>query len=49
MSQSIPFLYVNIAALCVFALMFATFLAAKKTPEIRSSQTRAMQLPARSS
>ncbi len=29
-----PFLYINIIALCCFLLMFVTFLAAKKTPEI---------------
>ena len=32
----IPFLYVNIFALCGFALMFIVFLATKKTSEIRS-------------
>ncbi len=32
--SSIPFLYVNITVLCCFLLMFFTFLATKKTPEI---------------
>ena len=34
--SSIPYLYVNLTALCAFTLLFITFLAAKKTPEIRS-------------
>lgn len=34
--NGIPFLYVNVTALCCFALLFVTFLAAKKTPEIRA-------------
>lgn len=34
--SGIPFLYVNVTALCCFALLFVTFLAAKKTPEIRA-------------
>ncbi len=34
--SNIPFLYVNVTALCCFALLFVTFLAAKKTPEIRA-------------
>ena len=32
--SNIPFLYINVTALCCFALMFVTFLATKKTPEI---------------
>ncbi len=32
--NNIPFLYINIIALSCFALMFVTFLATKKTPEI---------------
>ena len=31
---NIPFLYINVTALCCFSLMFVTFLATKKTPEI---------------
>ena len=34
MSANIPFLFVNITALCCFTLMFVTFLATKKKPEI---------------
>lgn len=34
MTENIPFLYINVSALCCFALMFVTFLAAKKGPEI---------------
>ena len=34
MIANIPFLYINIIALSCFALMFVTFLATKKTPEI---------------
>jgi len=34
--SSVPFLYVNLIALCSFFLFFVTFLAAKKTPEIRA-------------
>lgn len=34
--SEVPFLYINITALCCFTLLFVTFLAAKKTPEIRS-------------
>ena len=34
MITNIPFLYVNIIALSCFTLMFVTFLATKKTPEI---------------
>ncbi|MCI2056314.1 MAG: diguanylate cyclase [Oscillibacter sp.] len=34
--NSVPFLAVNITALCCFVLLLATFLAAKKTPEIRA-------------
>lgn len=34
--SNVPFLYVNLTALCCFVLIFFTFLAAKKTPEIRS-------------
>ena len=34
--SNIPFLYINITALCCFSLMFVTFLATKKTPEIRA-------------
>ena len=33
---NIPFIYVNLLALCAFFMLFVTFLAAKKTPEIRS-------------
>lgn len=36
MTHSIPYLFVNTIALSCFALMFTTFLAAKKTPEIRA-------------
>lgn len=32
--NGVPFLYVNVIALCCFTVLFATFLAAKKTPEI---------------
>ena len=32
--SSIPFLYVNVIALCCFTVLFATFVAAKKSPEI---------------
>lgn len=32
--STVPFLYINVTALCCFALMFITFLATKKTPEI---------------
>ena len=34
--NTVPFLYVNVTALCCFTLMFITFLATKKTPEIRA-------------
>ena len=34
MITNVPFLYVNIIALSCFCLMFVTFLATKKTPEI---------------
>ncbi len=34
--SNVPYLYVNLLALCCFALLFITFLAAKKTPEIRA-------------
>ncbi|NCC69209.1 MAG: hypothetical protein EOM14_13645, partial [Clostridia bacterium] len=34
--SNVPYLYVNLTALCCFVLIFITFLAAKKTPEIRS-------------
>ena len=34
--HSIPYLYINIMAMCAFTMMFAVFLAAKKTPEIRA-------------
>lgn len=34
--SGIPFLYVNVTALCCFSVLLATFVAAKKTPEIRS-------------
>lgn len=33
--NSIPFLYVNLSALCCYVLLIITFLSAKKTPEIR--------------
>ena len=33
MDANIPYLYLNIIALCCFAVMFVTFLATKKTPE----------------
>ena len=36
MTYQIPFLYINVLALAAFAILFATFLAAKKTPEIRT-------------
>ena len=32
--STIPFLYVNVTALCCFTVLFATFMAAKKSPEI---------------
>ena len=32
--SDIPFLYINVAVLSCFALMFVTILAVKKTPEI---------------
>lgn len=32
--NSVPFLFINVVALCCFAVMFVTFLAAKKTREI---------------
>ena len=38
MITNIPFLYVNIIALSCFTLMFVTFLAAKKSPEIWAFQ-----------
>lgn len=34
MLQNIPFMYINVTALSCFTLMFVTFLATKKTPEI---------------
>ncbi|HHU22200.1 MAG TPA: diguanylate cyclase [Clostridiales bacterium] len=34
--NSVPYLYVNLTALCCYCLMFITFMAAKKTPEIRA-------------
>lgn len=34
MTVNIPYLYINITAFSCFALMFVTFLATKKTPEI---------------
>ena len=34
--SGVPYLFVNMLALSCFALLFATFLAAKKTPEIRA-------------
>ena len=34
--STVPFLYINVTALCCFSLMFITFLATKKTPEIRA-------------
>ena len=34
MSANIPYLFINITALCCFSLMFVTMLATKKTPEI---------------
>lgn len=34
MTMHVPFLYINVMALCCFTLMFVAFLAAKKTPEI---------------
>ena len=34
--MNIPYISVNITALSCFSLMFVTFLAAKKTPEIKS-------------
>ena len=34
--STIPYLYVNIAALCCYALLFVAFIAAKKTPEIKA-------------
>ena len=34
MMSNIPFLFINVTALSCFALMFVTFLATKKTPEI---------------
>lgn len=33
---SIPYLYINVIALCCFLLMFVTFFAAQKTPEIKA-------------
>lgn len=36
MTFQIPFLYVNLLALCAFVLMFFIFLAAKKTPEMQA-------------
>ena len=36
MNTYIPYISVNITALCCFSLMLVTFLAAKKTPEIKS-------------
>ncbi len=33
--NSVPFLYINICALCCYAIILAAFLAAKKTPQIR--------------
>lgn len=33
-TANIPFLFINITVLCCFSLMFVTFLATKKTPEI---------------
>jgi len=34
--NSVPFLYINISALCCYGIILAAFLAAKKTPETRS-------------
>lgn len=34
--NTVPFLYINVIALCCYALMITAFLAAKKTPETRS-------------
>lgn len=34
--SNVPFLYINLIALCCYVLMLFTFLAAKKTPEIRA-------------
>ena len=34
MTANIPYLLINITALCCYALMFVTMLATKKTPEI---------------
>ena len=34
MTANIPYLFINITALCCFALMFVTMLATKKAPEI---------------
>ncbi len=34
--SSVPFLYINVIAMCCYALMFTAFLAAKKNAEIRS-------------
>ncbi len=36
MLNSVPFLYINVIAMCCYALMITAFLAAKKTAEIRS-------------
>ena len=33
---SIPYLYINVIGLCCFCVMLITFLAAKKTPEIKA-------------
>jgi hypothetical protein len=33
---SVPFLYINLTALCCYMFILVTFLAAKKTPEIKS-------------
>ena len=35
MNYTVPFLYINLVAFCLFVILFVTFLAAKKTPEIR--------------
>ncbi len=36
MMNSVPFLYINVIAMCCYALMITAFLAAKKNAEIRS-------------
>lgn len=36
MNASVPYFSVNITAFCCFALMFVTFVATKKTPEIKA-------------